>query len=103
MARRAAKVDANQARIVKALRDVGASVTSLAAVGSGVPDLLVGFRRNTYIFECKDGDKPPSQQRLTDDQVVWHRDWRGGTLKVVRSVEEALFYIGAGPCPETIK
>ena len=41
--RQAAKVDDNQAAIVEALRSLGASVESLAAVGKGVPDLLVGF------------------------------------------------------------
>ncbi|HJP47915.1 hypothetical protein [Acinetobacter venetianus] len=42
--RRAAKIDANQTEIVKALRKFGASVQSLASTGKGCPDLLVGFR-----------------------------------------------------------
>lgn len=42
--RRAARTDANQTAIVEALRKCGASVQSLAAVGKGVPDLLVGLR-----------------------------------------------------------
>ena len=45
--RRAARIDRNQPEIVKALRQVGAHVTSLAAVGDGVPDLLVGFQGMT--------------------------------------------------------
>lgn len=100
---RAARVDANQGRIVMALRSVGATVQSLAMVGDGVPDLLVGFRGKTLLMECKDGSKPPSQQRLTDDQAKWHGHWQGGTLKVVRSPEEALYWIGVGECPESIK
>ena len=39
---RAARVDQNHVEIVKALRDHGAFVVSLATVGKGVPDLLVG-------------------------------------------------------------
>ena len=40
---RRAKVDQNQSEIVSALRDFGATVTSLHRVGEGVPDLLVSF------------------------------------------------------------
>ena len=93
--RRAAKIDRNQGEIVDALRKVGATVQSLAAVGGGVPDLLVGFRRQTYLLEVKDGQKPPSQRELTPDQVQWHCAWGGGACVVVNSVDEALTAIGA--------
>ena len=92
--RRAAKVDANQAEIAAALRTVGATVQSLAAVGNGVPDLLVGFRRATYLLEVKDGKKPPSDRELTPDQVAWHLKWNGGPCVVVNSVGEALAAVG---------
>ena len=95
MARRAAKVDANQKLIVKALRDAGATVQHLHAVGAGCPDLLVGFRRINYLMEVKDGKRPPSARKLTDDQVIWHRDWRGNA-HVVKSVSEALAVLGIG-------
>jgi hypothetical protein len=93
--RRAAKVDRNQAEIAAALRSAGAFVQSLAAVGGGVPDLLVGFRRQTYLLEVKDGTKPPSARELTPDQVNWHMGWNGGVCMVVNSVEEALIAVGA--------
>jgi hypothetical protein len=93
--RRAAKVDANQESIVKALRTVGASVQSLAAIGNGVPDLLVGFRGQTWLMEIKDGAKIPSRQQLTDDQIKWHSNWQGGTLAVINSTDAALKLIGA--------
>jgi len=93
--RRAAKVDANQTEIVDALRTVGASVHSLAAVGGGIPDLLVGFRRVTYLLEVKDGKKKPSARELTPDQVRFHADWFGGACVVVNSVPEALAAVGA--------
>lgn len=92
--RRAAKIDRNQPEIVKALRQVGATVQSLAAAGDGVPDLLVGFQRNTVLLEVKDGSKPPSARELTPDQVQWHLNWRGGACVVVNSVGEALAAIG---------
>ena len=93
--RRAAKTDANQTEIVKALRQVGAFVQSLAAVGDGCPDLLVGFRRATYMLEIKDGKKPPSARELTFDQIIWHTEWNGGPCQVVTSIPEALAAIGA--------
>lgn len=93
--RRAAKIDDNQALIVKALRRMGATVQSMAIVGDGVPDLLVGYRRQTYLLEIKDGDKTPSRQRLTEAQEVWHRIWRGLPVAVVHDVDEALEAIGA--------
>ena len=87
--RRAAKVDANQAEIVQALRQIGAVVQSLAAVGNGCPDLLVGFRGKNWLLEIKDGNKPPSAQALTPHQVEWHRVWAGHVV-VVNSVESAI-------------
>ena len=95
--RRAAKVDANQGEICAALRTVGASVHSLAAVGNGMPDLLVGFRRATYLLEVKDGKKKPSARELTPDQVRFHSEWFGGACVVVNSVPEALAAIGVDP------
>lgn len=85
----AAKIDANQNEIVKALRQVGCTVQSLAATGKGCPDLLVGFRGVNLLFEVKDGSKPKSARKLTPDQVIWHGGWNG-EVYVVESVEQAL-------------
>jgi hypothetical protein len=57
--RRAAKVDANHADIVKALRAAGCGVLDLSKVGNGCPDLLV-HAGVTVLMEIKDGSKPPS-------------------------------------------
>lgn len=97
--RRAARIDANQPEIVAALRKAGATVTSLAAVGQGVPDLLVGWQSRTgdrelVLMEVKDGAKPPSRRRLTEDQQEWHAEWRGRPVAIVESVEDALAVIG---------
>ena len=91
--RRAAKVDANQRQVVEALRDEGASVQLLHAVGEGCPDLLVGYKGLNMLLEVKDGSKPPSAQKLTPPQEIWHRDWRGHRV-VVNSREAALAAIG---------
>lgn len=93
--RRAAKTDANHEQVVSALRAAGAMVQSLAAVGGGVPDLLVGFRCRLMLLEVKDGAKVPSARKLTVDQVQWHADWSGYPVYVVHNAEEALKAIGA--------
>jgi len=91
---RAARIDANHEQVVSALRAAGASVQSLAGVGQGVPDLLVGFQGKTLLMEIKDGRKTPSERRLTDAQLKWHGGWRGGPLAVVDGVDAALRTLG---------
>jgi hypothetical protein len=92
--RRAARVDANHEQVVVALQAAGATVQSLAAVGQGVPDLLVGFQGKTLLLEIKDGKKPPSARRLTEQQLVWHGAWRGGPVAVVDGPDAALRALG---------
>ena len=90
--RRAAKVDANQADIVKGLRRIGCSVLPLHAVGQGCPDLLVARSGNTMLMEIKDGNKPPSQRKLTPDQEAFHERWHGG-IATVCNLEEAILSV----------
>lgn len=84
-----ARTDENHAPIVNGLRSIGATVQSLAAVGDGCPDLLVGYRGVNVLLEIKDGDKPPSRRRLTPDQDDWHSWWRGQVV-TVKSLDEAI-------------
>ena len=102
--RRAAKVDRNHTEIVEALRKVGATVVSLAAVGHGVPDLLVGLGGKTMLMEIKDGKKRPSERHLTPDQEKFFAAWQGGPLAVIDSVDAALRMAGllAGNNPSNI-
>lgn len=90
MPRYAARVDINQASIVEALREVGASVELLHRVGGGCPDLMVGFQGVNHLMEVKDGSKPPSKRRLNADQLRWHSEWCGREPVVVNDACEAL-------------
>jgi len=94
MPRTRAKADTNQSKIVKVLRAVGATVTSTHQLGKGFPDIVVGYKGHNYLLEIKDGDKPPSQRKLTADEQEWHDKWRG-TVKIVNNETEALRAIGA--------
>ncbi len=95
MPKYAARVDRNQKEIVKALRDAGATVQHLHTVGSGCPDILVGFRGINHLMELKDGAKPPSARKLTPDEEEWHKGWKGQVVTVM-SADEALYVLGLG-------
>jgi hypothetical protein len=83
--RRAAKIDDTQPPIVRTLRQIGASVQSIAAVGEGCPDLLVGYHGMNLLMECKSADGD-----FTPKQVIWHNEWRGRKVATVRSVGDAI-------------
>ena len=91
--RTAHRTDANQAVIVDALRKVGASVQSLAGIGKGCPDLLVGYKGVNYLLELKDGRKCRSAQSLTPQEVCWHVGWKGSVC-VVSTIAEAFKAVG---------
>ena len=84
------KIDENQSAIVDALRAVGATVHSMASLGDGALDLLVGFRLAMFLLEVK-----AEKGVLTPAQRKWHHSWQGRPVVVVRSPEEALIAIGA--------
>jgi len=73
--------------VVSELRALGFSVVSLADVGGGVPDLLVGVGAHNYLFELKDPVQPPSGRVLTADQRTFFRDWAGQVRKVTTTEE----------------
>ena len=87
--RYANRIDANQNKIVDALRGAGAFVR-IVTQGDGIPDLLVAYRGVTILMEVKDGDKPPSARKLTEAEQKFFDEWTGGMLVIVNSAEEAL-------------
>jgi len=83
--RKHGRVDRNQKEIVEALREAGASVQSLANIGNGCPDLLVGYMGRTYLMEVKGIDG-----KYTLDQSAWLIRWKGHTVNTVRTKHDAL-------------
>lgn len=103
MSRFARKVDDNQADIVEALRLRGHRVQSLASVGNGCPDLLVGARRmvldgpmqrvgrSLVVLEVKGArNKRGDLEPLTPAETEWHIEWRGWPVYIVGSVRQAI-------------
>ena len=96
MTRRAANIDALQPEIVKAARSIGATVQTLAGVGKGCPDLVIGWQGRNYLVEVKSrenarrmGKGVPSATKLTELEQKWHDAWRG-QVAIVETVEDLL-------------
>lgn len=83
-----ARRDANERRVIDALRACGAYVKQIN--DAGVFDLLVYYRGYTLLLEVKDGDKPPSARALTPAEQKFHDEWPGENLHIVNSEHEAL-------------
>lgn len=83
---RRGNIDNNHKEIVEALRSVGCSVVSLASVGDGCPDLLVGIFGTNLLFEVKN---PEARGKLMKSQDHFIQTWQGRVF-VVESKEEAI-------------
>ena len=85
-----ARIDTNHKEIVKALREAGATVVSLASMKHGCPDLMVGYQNETILMEVKKDKKA----KFTPDQIEFMGKWRGGAISRVDSVEAAIRALG---------
>lgn len=86
------RTDNNQAKIMKTLRAVGATVTDTSMVGGGFPDLVVGIKKKTFLIEIKN---PDARGKLETSQKIFQEFWKGEDVHVVENVEDALGVIGA--------
>lgn len=82
------RLDSNHRDIVAALRKLGALVQSLAALGGGVPDLLVCFRGKLCLMEVKSPGGKLRADQLTFQDVGW-------PVFVVNSVGQAVEALGS--------
>lgn len=87
------RLDNNQTEIVRQLRQCCVSVQSLASVGKGCPDILVGIDGQNWLFEIKNPEQVPSKRKLTPDEESWHLNWRG-RVHVVTTLDEIAEMIG---------
>jgi hypothetical protein len=72
------RLDANQPAIVGALRRLpGVTVYSTAGLGNGFPDIAVGYKGTTTLWELKDPAKPPSARKLAPMEAVFFEKWTG--------------------------
>lgn len=95
----AGRTDANHIEVVQALLGIGCTVQSLASVGLGCPDLVVGFAGVNILIEVKDGTRIASERKLTPDEKKWHDRWKG-QICTVESPEEAIVKVKAALCAD---
>lgn len=86
---RAGRVDANQPEIVAAFRSMGCTVAITSNVRGGFPDIVVGINGLNLLVEIKDGSKIPSARKLTEDEQIFHDNWKGRAV-VVESVDDVV-------------
>ncbi len=96
MARRAARVDANHASVVKALRKIGCVVADTSGAGNGFPDAVCGLRGVIRLLEIKDGGKKRYETRIEPKQVEFHKQWAGFPVHIVYSADEAIAIMTRG-------
>ena len=92
----AKRIDANQNEIVETFRKMGCKVSITSSLGKGFPDVIVKVGRNIYMIQIKNGDKPPSQQKLTPAEEKFHREW--GCVHIINSVERAIDFVNELRC-----
>ncbi|EJF92662.1 hypothetical protein [Bartonella tamiae] len=82
--RRAAKRDLSEKGIVSLLRQFHMSVYRL----DQPVDLLVGYRGQTYLIECKSGHKGYGKA-LNDNQARFADEWRGNSVVTLHDTIDA--------------
>ena len=85
---RAKRKDANHNAVADYLLGIGWSFLDTSALGRGFPDGVAGCLGFACLVEIKDGDKPPSKRKLTDDEIRVRALWRGPYI-VATSPEDA--------------
>jgi hypothetical protein len=81
--KRRAKRDRNESELVKAIRHCGGQWLPLN-VKDG-PDGVIGHAGRTLLAEVK-----TPTGKLKEGQAEFHKGWRGGTIHVLRTVDDVL-------------
>jgi len=81
----AKRVDENQNLIKHSFIALGASVLNLSRVGQGCPDLLIGYKGKSVLVEVKS-----AKGTFTEPQIKFMKNWRGGAVSRIDSVDAAI-------------
>ena len=85
---RAARVDRNQPEIVKVFRSFGWSVLIVSQL-KNCCDIIVSKGGRTVCIEIKDGEKPPSGQKLTSGELKFQSEWQGEYM-IINCVDQVI-------------
>lgn len=84
-----AKKDANHNEVMEAIRKITA-VHDLSSAGFGCPDGIAWINGGWQLFDIKNPKTGYGKRGLNNRQKQWIKDWRGGPVYLIYSVEEAL-------------
>ena len=73
---RACRIDGNHTEIVAEFRRLKWYVLDIHTL-KNCCDILVSKDFITYAIEIKDGNKPPSQRKLTSGELSFSKEWKG--------------------------
>jgi hypothetical protein len=80
--------DGNHGELAQVFESLGCTVADTSAAGFGFPDIVLGLIGQTHLVEIKDADG-----RLSTSQERFIREWRGGHIAVVQTVDEAIAHV----------
>ena len=97
------RTDANQSQIVKELRAyIGISVMVISNFGSGIGDIMLGYKKRNWLFEIKNKIHQKRTTRsgsydkiLTPAEKKFIKQWQG-QINVVFNTQEILEIINYG-------
>lgn len=81
-----ARKDANHAEIEDLLRSLGFKTKDVSPMKEFV-DIVAKLHGVIVLIEVKDGSKPPSKRKLTDDERAFHEYW-GDDIRVIETRED---------------
>ena len=87
--RRAAKRDMSEPEIVTALQQAGATVVRMDTPC----DLLVGFKGQNLLAECKTERKRGGSDRKTEAQARFMETWRGSPVAILYNAQDAIDWL----------
>jgi Holliday junction resolvase len=99
--------DSNHDAVVKALRQLGATVLETHALGDDAPDLVVGYQGVTALVELKSGDRVLGRQHVTvavkrerlERQRAYLDAWAGGLAFIAETTEQVLQAFASASVP----
>ena len=87
--RRAARVDANQSKVVEAFKSLGCSVLIISQLKRCADLIVANGRKRTAMIEVKDGSKIPSKRQLTKWEKDFMDSWKG-LYFIVESLDDVV-------------
>jgi hypothetical protein len=88
-----AKKDANHGVLSDALNAAGATVMDLSRAMYGVPDIAIWWDDAWHLAEIKNPKTTYGRRGLNHRQASFARDWRGGPVHVLRTLDDVKTFL----------